>query len=145
MRPGPIVSVFVPPEDDAVISKAYGVVAGYTARPRMSSVPACMRRESSAKPFVPVRVQLHAALLHDDSRVVLARIEGVTADVEAHDFLLSRRTLPLILVKESELQTHRQILRHAYAQIGLALRRQHEVKCAHLAAIFCAAAHHVGR
>ena len=87
-------------------------------------------------PLVPVRVQLHSALLHHHPGIVLPGVKGEPAIIEGHGSLL---WFSLILVDQAKLQAHRQILLESNFEVAFSLRHQQKVKATHLAAVIRAA------
>ena len=74
-------------------------------------------------PLIPIRVQLHAPLLHQNAGQVDAGIESNAAVISTHDFLLIVAAMPpLTSVDQSRFQTEAQIFFQPHAQIGFALR-----------------------
>src|ERR1035437_10029172 len=64
-------------------------------------------------PFVPVRIQLDPALLHDDPEVILPWVKDETAPIETHRVLYS------ILINNPELKSDRNIFLQPDAKVVL--------------------------
>ena len=88
-------------------------------------------------PLVPVRVELHAALLHDDAEIILPRVEAEAAAIDGHGTSPTRVASGRI--KDPGREPYAEVLAQPDLQVRLALRREQRVERAHLRLVVGAA------
>src|SRR5262245_54892849 len=86
-------------------------------------------------PFIPIGIELDAALLHQDAVEIFRGIKALPADVRAHDGRLVSG-----FIENARLEAEAKVFVEPRAQIALTLRLEKVVKGAHLGLVIRAGA-----